>query len=175
MEAVAVQPSREMVDRVITDLLEGNTTIKNAVQKQGVTLSAFKWYLRKDKEAASALVDALEFRTHLWVDDTIQLADGDGDPAKVRNQILVRHWGAERYNRKQFGNQVDINVTQTVDVTATLAEARSRLVRPVRDQLEADVVDVPLKAALPVGTTQVQAPAAAPPEPPANLVPDIFS
>jgi hypothetical protein len=174
MEAVLVQPMRERIDAIMNAVLEGPCTLKAAVLAQGLTLSQFNWYLQKDKEAAVAVARAMEFRADLLVDETISLADGAGDPAKVRNQIVVRQWAAERYNRKKYGERIDLNVTQTVDVSATLAEARARITRPVRDQLEHDssqVVDVTAKSVSSVSS----APEPTRSEPPAPLVPDIFA
>lgn len=171
MEVIAQPLTRDTVIAIMAKVLEGDIGLKEAVRVHGLTLGEFNWYLQKDREAAAAVARAMEFRADVLVDETISLADGGGDPAKVRNQILVRQWAAERYNRKKYGERIDLNVTQTVDVSATLAEARARIARPVRDQLSdeaAQVVDVQAKPVLSVVSVQEQPPAA-------PLVPDIFS
>lgn len=75
------------------------------------------------------------------VDDMLLLADSDADPAKVRNQITVRQWAASRLDRKAYGDQVDVNVTQTVDIGSALLEARNRAVRSVSDQRTENIAE----------------------------------
>ncbi len=80
------------------------------------------------------------------VDEAKELADSDGDPSKVRNQIDIRKWRASKLASKTYGDRIDLNVTQTIDIGATLQEARTRMLRPVSYQLEAQdaqVLDMP--------------------------------
>ena len=93
----------------------------------------FHALLSGDKGAALAYARAVEIKADLMADEVVQLADGDGDPAKVRNQMQARQWLASKLYAKRYGDRIDLNVTQTIDVSATLAEARARLL-PVRDQ-----------------------------------------
>ena len=128
-----------LVESVIDDVLAGST-LKNALATRDMTAQAFARILQGDRTAAAAYARAAELRADLLADEIISIADGDDDPAKVRNQIQARQWLASKLNAKRYGDRIDLNVTQTVDIGATLAEARARLLRPTRDHH--DVIDV---------------------------------
>ena len=136
--STSLTTTQQLVEHVIDDVLAGST-LKNALATRDMTAQAFARILHGDKSAAAAYARAAELRADLLADEIISIADGDEDPAKVRNQIQARQWLASKLNAKRYGDRIDLNVTQTVDIGATLAEARARLVRPARDQL--DVID----------------------------------
>lgn len=137
-----------MIDRAtaddIIDAIESGSTLKEAAISHGVTLSQFATYLRRDRDAAIAYARAQEFRSDILAEEALTIADGDADPAKARNQIGVRQWLASKWNSKRYGDRIDVSVTQSIDVSATLAEARSRLL-PVSDQrklIDAQAIDL---------------------------------
>lgn len=137
------------VDRVIARILDRNTplSLTKALAAENITAHGFNKLLSQDREKALAYARALELRADLLADETVDIADTDEDPSRARNRIEARKWLASKHN-KRYGERVDLNVNQTIDVSATLAEARTRLLRPVRDQLEASdaqVLDIPTK------------------------------
>lgn len=132
------------VDAVLRDVLDHGSHLRDAIKAQGLTVGQFGYYLQSDREASLAFARAQEFRADLLVDEALHLADGDGDPAKVRNQIDIRKWSASRLNSKRYGDRVDLNVTQTIDVGATLQEARARLSERYQQPLQhVQVIDLP--------------------------------
>lgn len=160
----------ELLQRVIRDVLEGNQ-LKHAVAAQGISLYQFHDWISGDREAAIAYSRARELHSDVLVDEAKHIADTEPDAAKARNQIEIRKWIASKHNSRTYGDRIDLNVTQTLDIGATLAEAKARLLRPVRDQLtndESQVVDVQGKFTLPrCDSISVDAP-----EP--GAAPDIF-
>lgn len=129
-----------IIDKILSDM-----PLADAVASEGISLPTFHKWLNSDKAAAIAYARAVELRADVLADQTITIADSDDDPAKARNRIQARQWLASKLN-KRYGDRVDLNVTQTIDIGGTLAEARARLLRPVRDQLvyeDAQVVDLP--------------------------------
>lgn len=152
---LALATKRQAVDQVIELLLEG-MALKDAVKTQGMTLSAFNHVLQGDKQAAFAVAKAQEFRADVLVDEAIHLADGDGDPAKVRNQISIRQWAATRFNQKKYGDRVDLNVSQTIEIGSTLAEARARLLPASYQPLTLDAETVELPREIDTGATDKQ-------------------
>ena len=156
--------------QVIELVLDG-FPLREAIKRAGLTPNAFAYRLQKDKSAAIAYSRAVEIKADLMADEVVHLADGDGDPAKVRNQMAARQWLASKLYAKRYGDRIDLNVTQTLDIGSTLAEARSRLLRPVSDQQtieDAQVIDSP--RVLSIGSTDCESVA-----PAVNAVPDIFS
>jgi len=115
--------------------------LADAMEAAGISGEQLYGVMKTEPRLAEAYAAARQFMAHLLVDDTIKLADSDADPAKVRNQILVRQWTASRINRKAYGDQVDVNVTQTVDIGSALLEARNRAVRSVSDQRAENIAE----------------------------------
>lgn len=167
--ALTLKNSDPQVAQVIEKILDG-LPLRDAVKVAGLTPQLFHHRLSGDREAAVAYSRAVEIKADLLADEVVHLADGDGDPAKVRNQMNARQWLASKLYAKRYGDRIDLNVTQTIDIGSTLAEARARLL-PVRDQHE--VIDVEPRA-----VTEVSAHGATDSEslnPAQNAAPDIFS
>lgn len=136
------EDTKERARRVVELVLEG-WALRKALEEAGIKPSALHYWMGQDRELAVAYSRAVEVKADLLADQVIELADSEGDPHKVRNQINARQWLAGKLN-KRYSDRIDLNVTQTIDVGATLAEARARLVRPVCDQLtieESQVLD----------------------------------
>jgi len=119
---------RECVNRIIDAVLEGSS-LRQAAKAEGLDLKSFGEWLQTDKECALRYSRAQELRGDVLADEIISIADNEPDAAKARNQITARQWLASKLNKK-YGDRVDLNVSQTIDVSSTLLEARARL-RPV--------------------------------------------
>ena len=159
----------EAVHMTIERVLDG-LSLREAIKESGLTPKMFAATLAEDREAGAAYARAVEIKADLMADEVIHIADGDNDPAKVRNQIQARQWLAGKLYAKRYGERIDLNVTQTIDVSATLAEARARLL-PARDLSQ--IIDVQ-----PVAAQGLQHDGASDNEslaPPSNPQPDIFS
>lgn len=128
----------------VIELVLSGQTLKEALANVGLTPMAFNYRLQGDRAAAIAYGRAQEIRSDLLVDEALVIADNEQDAARARNQIDIRKWMAARLHQKKWGERVDVNVTQTLDIGATLAEARNRLL-PVRDQynvIDSQVIDL---------------------------------
>lgn len=171
MNDVPAHATDPVVARVIDAVLDG-TPLRVAVKAQGLTPQLFHYRLSQDKAAAVAYSRAAELKADLLADDIVALADGDGDPGKVRNQIQARQWLASKLHARRYGDRIDLNVTQTVDIGATLQEARARLARPIRDL---DVIEGEASAAITGQIASGQRDNQSLPAPPGDAEPDIFS
>lgn len=131
------------VDRVIELILAGSS-LKEAVKQCDISVSKFHDILRGDKQSALAYARAVEIRADILADEALTIADTENDAAKARNQIQVRQWLASKLYAKRYGDRVDLNVTQTIDIGGTLAEARARLLPAsyLDNSNNAQVIDV---------------------------------
>ena len=136
---------KAVLNRIIDSILDG-IPLKKAVAAEGIHLRTFNRWLSGDREASLDYVRAQELLADVLVDDALEIVDTEPDAQKARNQADMRKWIASKRNTKRYGDRVDLNVTQTLDIGSTLQEARARLLRPVRDQLgvnEPQVIDLP--------------------------------
>jgi hypothetical protein len=70
-----------------------------------------------------------------------EVARTEPDVNRARLIIDTQRWMASKLIPKVYGDKLDINVTQTIDIGSALAEARSRSqLRPTCDP--ADIIDV---------------------------------
>lgn len=164
-------PAVSVVSRIVDMILDGQT-LRDATKAQGISIPTFHKRLSEDKAAALAYARAVEMRADLLADEALTIADNENDAAKARNQIQVRQWLASKLYAKRYGDRIDLNVTQTLDIGSTLAEARARL-RPVRDQsdvIDAQAIDVQALAHLQPSDCESVSPA-----PGTDAVPDIFT
>lgn len=158
-----------VVQQIIERILDGSS-LKEATKACGIDVFKFNRMLQGDKSAALAYARAVEIRADILADEALHIADNENDAAKARNQIGVRQWLASKLYAKRYGDRIDLNVTQTIDVSATLAEARARLL-PVRDLnnvIDVETVANPSVASDGARDIKSQAPLI-------NATPDIFS
>ena len=132
------------VESVINDVLDGKT-LREALKTIELTPQQFNLRLQSDKTAAAAYARALELKADLLADEVVACADSNEDPAKVRNQMTARQWIASKLYAKRYGDRIDLNVTQTIDVGSTLAEARARALsaRYQQSAEDAQIIDLP--------------------------------
>ena len=165
--ALTHAPANDMVQNIIQLILDG-CSLKEATKEAGIDVFKFNRMLQGDKAAAQAYARAVEIRADILADEALHIADTENDAAKARNQIGVRQWLASKLYAKRYGDRIDLNVTQTIDIGNTLAEARARLL-PVRDQQ--NVIDVESRMNMGVAALGATDCESAPP----NQAPDIFS
>lgn len=68
----------------------------------------------------------------LYADRLLTIATDEGDVMRARLHSENWRWMLARRLRSQYGDSIDVNVTERVEVGSILSEARARL-RPMRD------------------------------------------
>lgn len=132
--------------RAIALMLSDQKSLKAACREIGLGLDLFNSVLSSQRELSLSYVRAQEILAEVLAAEVVHIADTEQDPQKARNMIDARKWTAKVYNQKKFGERIDLNVTQTLDIAGTLMEARQRMVRPLCDQqdvTDAQVLDLP--------------------------------
>jgi hypothetical protein len=113
---------------------------------QDVGLDDLRFYeiVETTPQLASDYARAKRVRAELIAQEIVDIADNEGDAQKARNRIQARQWYAAKILPREYGDRMDINVTQTIDIGSALQDARARALRPVcdqRDELDSQVVD----------------------------------
>ncbi len=112
--------------------IENGTSLREAARNAGIDAGSLIRHIQEDKEAAKQYARAQEVAADILADEVIQIADTEEDAQKARNRIDARKWKAAKSNPKKYGDRIDLNVSTTIEIGATLAEARARL-RPPSD------------------------------------------
>lgn len=129
-----------IVDTIFERMFRGECVV-NILKEQGMpSMSSFYRAVINDPFFREKYTWAQKIRSEVLVEETISIADNELDPQKARNRIQTRQWYASKMNPQKYGERIDLNVTQKVDLDTAIAEARARIKRPVSDQL--DITDV---------------------------------
>lgn len=178
MNSIATTPDTLRSQRIdaakrVIDLVTNGARLKDAAEQCGFTLSSFHYWIGSERELGVSYARAREIRADILVEEAIEAADSNIDPAKARNMMGIRQWTASKWN-KNYGDRIDLNVNQSISINTALSEARQRL-RPVSDQLDVTDVEIHMPQALeaPRATDMQSVSPSAPAVPDGE--PDIFS
>lgn len=125
------------IESVLTLIVEGQL-LRQAAKLLNLPESSLYRALHADPELWSSYKRARELGANAMAEQAVDIADNDTDAKRARNRIMVRQWLAGKLDPKTYGDRLDLNVTQTVDISGALSDARTR-VRPLRDQ--SNVID----------------------------------
>jgi hypothetical protein len=123
------------------DLFLTGMPVDKCLETRGITQYRYaKW-----RAEMPAFEHALRSARAIVIDQRVDLMDHvartEPDVNRARLIIDTQRWLASKLIPKVYGEKLDINVTQTIDIGSALAEARSRSqLRPTCDP--ADIIDV---------------------------------
>lgn len=168
---------RERVEACLATYAEGGS-IDGARKMHGLSGTDFYGALRQYPELRAKYHDIQADRADMMIDEAYQHGSNpELHPGTARVMVETRVKIAALYDRRRFGERVDINVTQVPDIAGALADARARLaLRHARDPLDISDAQVVEPAALPhrsAGDALSADPAA--PGKAAGSDPDIFA
>lgn len=121
----------DLIVRNVLELYAEGGTVKEHLNTHNIKHGHFYAYLRANPEVKSTYHDIQESRADMMVDETYGLDCSDPRAARVKADIRLKI--AALYDRRRFGDRIDLNVTGQVDITGALTEAQTRSLRPMRD------------------------------------------
>lgn len=161
--------------QVIAQVCEG-VKLKDALAELGLTRTLFYSALSSERELAVSYARAREISADFLVDEALDVVKNEPDVQRAREIANMHRWAAGKFNQKRYGERIDLNVSQTIDVSEALKEARARVVRPVIDQLptpQQQVIDLQDVSPIEPRDEESRTVDAAPPAD--DPTPDIFS
>lgn len=118
----------ELGERVCEGLLECKP-MKDIANGLGISTTTIQKWALNNPLFADAMAVARAESAHVLVDQAAEVArDCAIDHRRAKNLIHVLLFAAERRNRKAYGQSVDLQITERVDLGGTLLEARKRTV-----------------------------------------------
>ena len=124
------------------DLVADGMVLKSAQAQVGITRHQFRAVLARQQDIATSYARAREISADYLVDEAIEVVKSDENPQKARNIADMNRWAAGKFNNKRFGDRIDLNVSQTLDVRSVIGEMQARRLRPASDQQ--DIADAQL-------------------------------
>lgn len=128
-----------MFERVLGEMVKGRT-LKNVLDSdvRGVEYEAFFRWIKRDATRMERYKEAKELRTEWWAGRLVEIAEADDsveDVARSKLRIDTYKWLMGADNRRVYGDTKQVEINQSISITAALEKARARV--PA-----ADVVDV---------------------------------
>jgi len=128
-----------MFERVLGEMVKGRT-LKNVLDSdvRGIEYEAFFRWIKRDATRMERYKEAKELRTEWWAGRLVEIAEADDsveDVARSKLRIDTYKWLMGADNRRVYGDTKQVEINQSISITAALEKARARL--PA-----ADVVDV---------------------------------
>lgn len=120
----------EIAELIISGIYDVKPLIR-LLKDHEVNSRSFYEYLAKVPNYPRLYQIAQQARAELLADEIIEIADTDLDPIRARNRIEARKWYASKMQPQKYGDRIDINLTETVDIRGALSEARSRVLADV--------------------------------------------
>lgn len=117
-----------MLEKEALEIIEKiacGSSLTDALGSDARTRHAFQKVIFNSPTLQTLYAQAQQFRAELHADEIIDIADTGIDPMRDKLRIDARKWHASKMNPK-FSDQVHLNVSGQVDLTAALLEARSR-------------------------------------------------
>ena len=139
MAAITIKQAQAVID----DIYAG-TGLKQALSNQGVVNSTFYQFIATVPALANDYTRAQQARAEMLVDEIVHISDTEPDVNRARLMSDNRKWYASKMQPLKYGERMELNVNQTIDIAGALSIARQRAL-PVRDQVltvESHVVDI---------------------------------
>jgi hypothetical protein len=131
-----------MFERVLGEMVKGRT-LKNVIDNdvREIEYEAFFRWIKRDPARVERYKEAKELRTEWWAGRLVEIAEADDsieDVARSKLRIDTYKWLMGADNRRVYGDTKQVEINQSISITAALEKARARL--PAADVI--DVVDV---------------------------------
>ena len=105
---------------------------KALAEKFGTNMVTLNFWLTSNPAFFDAFARARKSWVRQYADRLMTVTDEEPDVMKARLLSENWRWRLSRSLRQEFGDSIDVNVTERVEVGSILSEARARL-RPMRD------------------------------------------
>lgn len=137
----------KLTDDLFTEIIRrvaSGESITHVLKDKGLHPMDFYNYKDAHPSRAEDYARALSARVDADAMRAMEIADTEMDPQRARVRVDTIKWFASKIKPQVYGERIDLNVNQTVDVGGALAEARARLVpsRYPTEQNQTQVIDV---------------------------------
>jgi len=114
---------REAIDKLYTGI-----TLAAALGHNGTRIRAFYRMIEEIPLLDQEYMRAQRAQSEIQVSEIKEIADTEPDPNRARVMIDARKWYASKMTPHKYGDRIDLNITQSVDISAALLEAKKRTI-----------------------------------------------
>ena len=129
-----------MFERVLTLITQGRT-LKSIVNEdlRSIEYDAFWRWIKRDPQRYERYKEAKELRTEWWAGRIIEIAEAEDaaeDVQRSKLKIDTYKWLMGADNRKQYGDIKQVEIAQSISITAALEQARARVLTNVEEAID---------------------------------------
>jgi len=145
-----VKPLSDELFIKICEKLYSGFSVKRAADALGLVNfnpKSFFVKLKDDPRAREAFEEASRARTEYNIEELQEIADNEPDIARARLMCDVRKWAASKLLPHKYGERIDVNLNNNIDLNLALREAKLRAgavpLQPVKqlDIQDAEIID----------------------------------
>ena len=155
-------PAAIQIDARVIELISGGKTIQEACAEANVPVATFTQRMSKVPELFTAFINARAAAQVIKLDDCHRIMTEEPDIARAKLQVDFRRWEASKYSPTIFGDRIDVNVNNKIDLSSILNPAEHRLLlsrRSTEKVIDAEIVDsTPRKLESAAGSEPVESP-----------------
>lgn len=116
----------------MVDWLSQGRTEKSYCENNGIAHPTWKHFVSKSPNVYESLIRARAQGAWSEVDEAQQIADNkDINTNQARNMIDIRKWRAAKFMPKVFGEKLDIQVTERIDLIGVIEARKRRALQPL--------------------------------------------
>ena len=129
-----------MFERVLTEMTKGRSL--NAIVRddlRDIEYDAFWRWIKRDPQRYERYKEAKELRTEWWAGRIIEIAEAEDtaeDVQRSKLKIDTYKWLMGADNRKQYGDIKQVEIAQSISITAALEQARARVLTNVEEAID---------------------------------------
>ena len=120
----------------LCEIVAEGETIQTACKLLNIPRTDITRWMNYHPDFERSLAKAKFLSADALADQLLDIAEEIPDVHRARLKSENLKWYVSKLAPARYGERLDLNVTQQVDVGAALMAARARLVRPISDQLE---------------------------------------
>lgn len=114
--------AREIIESIINEKL----SLDKCIRERGINPNEFFQCIYRVPSLQQDYYRAQQARAELLADEIIDIADTELDANRARVRVDARRWYASKMQPQKYGDRIELNVTETVDIRGALAEAKAR-------------------------------------------------
>ena len=123
--------TKKVFDEILHDYQQG-PSLHKVLKSKGIFSGDFWNYCQENPSEDTAYMRAQAAKAEKYAEEILEISDEDDDPQRARNRIDARKWYASKIKPSKFGDKIDLNINQTVDIGLALKDAQTRVLRSVQ-------------------------------------------
>jgi len=131
--------TKDAYEKYVALSSEGKS-IKSIAEELGVSVSTLARWRVDNPQLHDEVMRAQETGFELLADSLLTIDEEITDVQRAKLKSDNIKWILSKRHARRYGDRIDVNITETIDITAALDEAKRRVLQPICNPTE--VIDV---------------------------------